>query len=622
MPKSARFNTILGFAPGEVPVFSSDYATADETIFPDRKSYRSYVDGIFMGYKWQCVEFARRWLYLNYGLLFDNVPMAYDIFHLRSLRSAKNQTLLPVYSFLNGAKRQPEPGCLLIWQEGGEFEETGHVAIVTEVSNDRIRIAEQNVDHCPWPQGQNYSRELPAYIDADGGYHIRCSFDDTRILGWVIQTEDSTNAENFTPPNPALFNMQLATLAETDGKIGLPPPSRPDEHAYIAAMGGLWLSRDNVHPERYLRLSESALGEIRHASNELHAMFMHATDFVLDSDELLERFGFPAVIWPRLRHSWNNRRNHLITGRLDFSVSERGIKLYEYNADSASCYMECGHIQGLWAKFYHCNDGWDPGHHLREALVHAWKKCHIEGLIHIMQDNDAEETYHALFMQSAMTEAGIRSKIIRGLSDLEWNKHGEVVDRDGERIRRVWKTWAWETALDQLRIECADEQMIQLPDSRQYRPHPPRLVDVLLTPEVIVFEPLWSLVPSNKAILPLLFSLYPDYPCLLNTQFEPTRDLHRTGYVIKPIVGRCGENISIVNRRDQIIEETSGQFKDRDDIYQELFELPKLGQHHLQLSTFMVDARYAGACVRADQSPIITGKSDVIPLRIVADDTL
>ena len=76
----------------------------DPRELPDRHSYRSYVDGIYMGYKWQCVEFARRWMYLNKGYIFDDVAMAYDIFRLRSVRVVRNNTHLPLKSFANGSK--------------------------------------------------------------------------------------------------------------------------------------------------------------------------------------------------------------------------------------------------------------------------------------------------------------------------------------------------------------------------------------------------------------------------------------------------------------------------------------------------------------------------------------
>ena len=159
-PGPAPFGTLLGLAPGDVPVYSSDYETADPRTLPDRSAFRSYLDGLYMGYKWQCVEFARRWMYLNTGCVFDDVAMAHEIFRLRFVREVKTKKTRPLYSFRNGSRRLPEPGSLLIWEPGGEFEHTGHVAVVTEVGPEFIRFAEQNVGHRIWPEGQHFAREL------------------------------------------------------------------------------------------------------------------------------------------------------------------------------------------------------------------------------------------------------------------------------------------------------------------------------------------------------------------------------------------------------------------------------------------------------------------------------
>ncbi len=617
----AKFGTLLGVGAGGVPAYSSDYATADRAQLPNREAYRSYVDGHFMGYKWQCVELARRWLYLTKGCVFDDISMAYDIFRLRSLRVIADGTLLPLKSFRNGARRPPAVGSLLIWNEGGEFEVTGHVAVVTGVLADRVRIIEQNHDNRVWPAGQDYARELMATTTEDGGYWVSCPTGEAAILGWVTQTDDGSGAEEIIDPDRRLFNLQPRELppAAAPAKPWL-DPRQPDEAAYIAMMGGCTLTADPADQRKYFCVSETAYKELKRATNELHAMFLRATDFVLEDDALLARFCIPPVLWPRIRASWQHRRHQMITGRFDFAVCAEGIKAYEYNADSASCHMECGKVQGKWARAFGCDVGRCTGGHLHDDLVEAWEDAGVEGVLHIMQDHDLEETYHALYMRSAIEKAGIRCKTITGLGGLGWDAEGRVVDADGEPILRVWKTWAWETAIDQIRAECAeDDENARLHRAVDRCALPPRLSDVLLRPEVMVHEPLWTVIPSNKAILPVMWMLFPNHPYLLNTQYEVTDEFRRKGYVAKPIVGRCGSNIRIYAANDGLIAGTSGQFDDRDQIYQELFPLPRIGGDNVQISTFSVAGSYGGACVRVDPSPIITTHSDVLALRVVAD---
>jgi glutathionylspermidine amidase/synthetase len=350
-------------------------------------------------------------------------------------------------------------------------------------------------------------------------------------------------------------------------------------------------------------------------------MFLHATNYVLQDDALLRRFNLPPALWPRIHRSWNNRRNRMITGRFDFTLSERGLKVYEYNADSASCHMECGNVQGKWAHHFGCEEGWCPGAGLFDRLVDAWAGSGVDDVLHIMQDDDAEETYHALYMKRAIEKAGIRCRIVHGLSGLGWGAGGQVLDPDGIPIKWVWKTWAWETALDDIRADLADdEENLRLHRTIDRTTTPPRLVDVLLRREVMVFEPLWTLVTSNKAILPVLSTMYPNNRYLLNTQETLTPELERKGYVVKPIVGRCGANISIYDAGHGLLKETSGKFDKRDQVYQELFRLPKIDGYNVQIGTFSVAGSYAGACVRVDPSLVITTKSDILPLRVVPDE--
>ena len=57
----APFGTVLGRGPGGTEVYSSDYDSVDRDRMPTRQAFHSIVDDVYMGFKWQCVELARRW---------------------------------------------------------------------------------------------------------------------------------------------------------------------------------------------------------------------------------------------------------------------------------------------------------------------------------------------------------------------------------------------------------------------------------------------------------------------------------------------------------------------------------------------------------------------------------
>lgn len=53
--------------------------------------------------------------------------------------------------------------------------------------------------HTPLPQGQQWTRELEMVVE-NGGYTLKDTFDDTTILGWMIQTEDT----EYSLPQPEI----------------------------------------------------------------------------------------------------------------------------------------------------------------------------------------------------------------------------------------------------------------------------------------------------------------------------------------------------------------------------------------------------------------------------------
>ena len=103
-----------------------------------------------------------------------------------------------------------------------------------------------------------------------------------------------------------------------------------------------------------------------------------------------------------------------------------------------------------------------------------------------------------------------------------------------------------ETAIEQIR-EVSETEYAAVPIRTGHPEGEVRLIDVLLRPEVLVFEPLWTVIPGNKAILPVLWQLFPNHRYLLDTDFEVNDLLKQTGYAVKPIAGRCGSNIDLIS---------------------------------------------------------------------------
>ena len=138
--------------------------------------------------------------------------------------------------------------------------------------------------------------------------------------------------------------------------------------------------------------------------------------------------------------------------------------------------------------------------------------------------------------------------------------------------------------------------------------------------KIRVFEPLWTLIPASKAILPVLCKLYPNHPFLLQTTFEVTPEMEKNGYVAKPVTGRGGSNIILYDRRGSVLQQKSGKWTNDSYVYQELCLLPKYDEVSVQVNCFTTRCRYLATVMRADDSAIIDMDSNINSLRIVPDE--
>jgi len=611
LQKLIPFNQVQGTASTNVHAYSN----GDGDFFSVE---RHYLHGIFMGFKWQCVEFARRWLLMRKSSIFPPIRHAADMWtDLKHVERVTDGKQFPFKLYPNGSSEKPKADMILIYGRSDDLP-FGHVAIICDVVPGFVRVGEQNYIYHDWTN--DFAREI-RLIEKENGFYLE---DDHEILGWMeiddqqelkpledqhldlIQTK---YRESFPPGTLERCSITDKSFHSINSWLDTTDPAEK----YFVDLFGPELIRADTDTLPYYRVDQDLLLGIGTTSNELHRMFLLATEHVLTNDDLLSRFCIPEVFWSRIRQSWANEKNWTMTGRFDFAFNDNQLKVFEYNADSASALFEMSIIQEKWAEAVHLERRFMSGFQLHRLLVKNWKNLHVQAkLVHLLIDEDEDETLTSLYMQRILKEAGIDSKLCVKTRDLVW-KDSKIVDTDGYPVEIVWKLWMWETIFSDY-IQAEKDGVLNKSIDGEH----PRLADVLLNDHIQVIEPLWKVIPSNKAILPVLWSMFPHHPNLLQTEWTLTDDLRQGAYVKKPIVGRCGHNVTLYESQGTaVLDETQGKFQDRNCIYQKLFSLPKFDGYHALIGSWIIHGLFGGFGIREDKKLITDADSPVTACGIV-----
>lgn len=132
---STQYGKVLGSYNGTII-----YSNGNTSIW--NKPYnKANAGGYNTGIKWQCVEFVNRYYFEHY-----NMKIRIEGKHANQYYSTANQRGLVAYP--NGGSEPPKVGDIICFgggpkdKDGNQF---GHVALITEVSGSKIRVAQQNV---------------------------------------------------------------------------------------------------------------------------------------------------------------------------------------------------------------------------------------------------------------------------------------------------------------------------------------------------------------------------------------------------------------------------------------------------------------------------------------------
>ncbi|TGA86611.1 glutathionylspermidine synthase family protein [Streptomyces sp. MZ04] len=332
---------------------------------------------------------------------------------------------------------------------------------------------------------------------------------------------------------------------------------------------------------------------------ELHAMCLAAAGHIVEHDRLADLGITDPRVAEAVTEAWHRRAElPSLYGRFDLhydgrdSLDGRGgapAKLLEYNADTPTSLVEAASPQWFWMEERF--PGADQWNSLHERLVDAWKKQ--AALLppggplyfaHSAGDELGEDLMTVAYLRETAEQAGLDTEAI-SMEDIGWDRLSRrFVDKKLRFMRSCFKLYPWEWLT-----------------TDRFAPH---VLDTLDngggTGSTLWIEPAWKMLLSNKALLAILWELYPGHPNLLPAYLDGPRELaSERGYVAKPLLGREGAGVTVHEPGSPPV------VREEACCYQELAPLPDFDGNRVVLGAWVVEDESAGLGIR-ESSGLIT----------------
>ncbi|WP_034302986.1 glutathionylspermidine synthase family protein [Herbaspirillum sp. RV1423] len=321
---------------------------------------------------------------------------------------------------------------------------------------------------------------------------------------------------------------------------------------------------------------------IEAAAEELNAMSMNALRHVLKTKQL-GRMGIPSQFHEGIEASFD-RGDFSLYARFDFAYDGMNPpKLLELNFDTPTSLLEQAVCSWQWME--DVKPDADQFNSLHERLIEHWRQMPGDGSVHIATLADNEEDWvTGAYLLDTLTQAG-REGVQITVEEIGYDHSRKIfVDGAGKDIQTLFKLYPWEWIWKE-----------------EFGPH-------VAGSNTRFVEPMWKSVLSSKAILPILWELYPDHPNLLPAFFESGK---LQSFARKPIYSREGANVSLVHLGN-VIAEDDGPYGAEGWIEQQLCLLPEFDGHYPVVGAWIVGGQPAGMTIREDTSPITTNMSNFV----------
>ncbi|WP_413727636.1 glutathionylspermidine synthase family protein [Sodalis sp. RH19] len=347
--------------------------------------------------------------------------------------------------------------------------------------------------------------------------------------------------------------------------------------------------------DAYYQFTLAQIETLEDVTAELHQMCLKVVAKVVDSDALLAKFRIPKHTWQFVRNAWHTQQPSLYS-RLDLVYDGRQPpKLLENNADTPSSLYEAAFFQWIWLedqiKSGQLPAGADQYNSLQEKLIERFrelKEQHGFSLLHFACCQDTTEDRGTVqYLQDCALEAELPNDFLF-IEEIGLGERGQFTDTENRVIGNMFKFYPWEFMLREIfstKLEDAGVRWL---------------------------EPAWKSIISNKALLPMLWEMFPGHPNLLPAYFAEDNPPPMDHYVVKPLFSREGANIRIVENGKETAR-VDGPYGEEGAIVQQFCPLPRFGDSYTVIGSWLVNDRPCGIGIREDKELITQDLSRFYP---------
>ncbi len=371
---------------------------------------------------------------------------------------------------------------------------------------------------------------------------------------------------------------------------------RPDWQSEMARIGFNYHSIDGNYwqEDACYVFTESQIDLLEDATNALHHMYVQAVAHVVKTGDYA-RLGIDDIAAKQIEDSFGRQAPSLY-GRFDLCFD--GInppKLYEYNADTPTALFEASVAQWYWLQAQGgILRGADQFNSIHERLLvefESLKPMLAHDTLYLTAVSDSiEDLTTTQYLQDVAIQAGLQTDYI-DIGNIGYRmSDGQFTDLNDNIIRHLFKLYPWEWLL-----------------AEEFGQH-------IASSNIHLIEPAYKLLMSNKALLTVLWEMFPNHPNLLAASLNPN-DIS-TNVVKKPFFSREGANISLTHANQTL--STHGQYGQEGYVYQESKPLPKFSNNQGQdvfavIGSWIVGHSAAGIGIREDSTLITKDTSLFVP---------